>query len=81
MSEGLSEEDIKKIAEALAQIEDKDDSRGFRVKPEAHYNSHARIDRFLDSYDNASNLVVKFFIGLCLLGLVTAGAIGAGWNK
>lgn len=81
MSEGLSDEDIQKIAEAVAQIEDQDDSRGFRVNAEQHYNSHARLDRFLDTYDSASNIVCKFFIGLVLVGLVAAVGVSAGWHK
>lgn len=81
MSEGLSENDIERIAEAVAKVEDADDMRGFRVEPKSHYNSHARIDRFLDSYDSATNVIVKFFIGLVLIGVLAVAAIGAGVHK
>jgi len=81
MSEGLSEKDIQRIAEAVAKIEHADDMQGFRVQPEAHYNSHARLDRFLDSYDSATNIVSKFLIGLVLVGLVAAVGIGTGMHK
>ena len=79
--ESLSEKDVQRIAEAVAKVEDTDDMRGFRVAPEAHYNSHARLDRFLDAYDSANNIVTKFFIGLVLLGLIGAASIGVGWHK
>jgi hypothetical protein len=73
----LSDEDIQKIAEAVA----KNDSHAFYVDPKDHYNSHERLDKLLDSYDSASNIILKFFIGLILLGVISAAAVGAGWHK
>ena len=77
----LSDEDVQRIAEAVAAVEDVDDSRGFRVPPEAHYNSHARLDSLLDSYDSASNIVMKFLIGLVIVGIFGVAAVGVGWHK
>ncbi len=74
--ENLSDETIQKLAEAIAK-----QKGGFYVEPEAHYNQHRRMERFLDAYDNASGIVVKSVIGILIVGVIAAMALGLGWTK
>ncbi len=77
MPERITDKDIERIAEAIARKDD----HGFYVDPRDHYNSHERLDKFLDAYDAASNVVLKAILALFIVGVVAALAIGAGFHK
>lgn len=73
----MTDEDIEKLAKAIAEKSD----HGFYVDPKDHYSSHERLDRILDAYDSASNLVLKSLIGFFMVGVIAAVAMGLGWHK
>jgi len=72
----MTNEEIKKLADEIVQ-----QKGGFYVDPEEHYIQHQRLDRMLDLYDSASNIVWKTFIGLVVLGMLALAALGAGFFK
>jgi hypothetical protein len=78
MPDRLSPIEIDELAEAIVK---KSSETEFYVDPKLHYNQHERLERLLDAYDAASNVIFKFFIGACLVGLVGFAAMGLGWHK
>ena len=68
----LSNEDIDKIANAITEKA----HRSFHIAEEQHYNSHKRLDKLLDSYDSATNLFLKAFWGLVIIGLIFFAGFG-----
>ena len=72
----MTDEEIKKLA---AEIVEK--KGGFYVDPEEHYMQHQRLDRMLDLYDSASNIIWKAFIGAVVLGMIVFAAIGLGFTR
>ncbi len=79
MVENMTDEDIEKLAEAIAKKTQ--DDHGFYVDPRQHYNFHELLDRILDAYDAASNIILKAIIGLFIAGVVAAIVFGAGLHK
>lgn len=75
MPERMSKEEIEDLAKAIA--EQKGD---FYVAPEDHYNQHKQMKRILDTYEKTTNVVVKFFVGLFLVGIMTAIFWGFGFS-
>ena len=62
----LRDEDVERIATAVAEKA----KASFHISEEKHYNDHKRLDKMLDIYDNASNVFIKTFIGLIILGAI-----------
>lgn len=75
----LSDEDIERIADAIIR---KQKERSFYIDEEYHYNAHKRIDRLLDTYENATNIFVKTFLALVIVGAIVLAGIAAikGWK-
>lgn len=67
----LSDDDIERIAEAVA----KKTTETFHIDDEVHYNSHQRLDKLLDAYDSATNMFWKAFLGLVILGAIILASI------
>lgn len=67
----LSEEDLNRIADAVA----KKARETFHIGEEEHYNSHKRLDKLLEAYDSASNAFTKAFFGLVILGAITLAGL------
>ena len=72
-SHSLSEMDVEKIATAVA----KKAREAFHIEDEKHYNDHQRLDRLLDSYETATNIIWKTILGLIIVGMVIIAGIGA----
>lgn len=72
----MTNEEIKKLADEIVK-----QRGGFDVEPEEHYLQHQRLDRMLDLYDSASNIIWKTFIGLVVLGMLAVAGMGAGIFK
>ncbi len=72
----MTDEEIKKLAQEIVNLKG-----GFYVEPEKHYQQHERLDKLLDMYDSASNIIFKFFIAAVVAGVFTAAALGLGWHK
>lgn len=77
MTQKLSDEDIDRIAEAVAKKE----ACTFYVDPRDHYSAHERIDSLLKAYDTASNIVLKAILAFFIVGIIGVVAFGAGWHK
>jgi len=69
----LTEEDVDKIASAVARKA----REAFHIEDEKHYNDHQRLDRLLDSYETATNIIWKTILGLIIVGMVIIAGIGA----
>lgn len=72
----LSKQEIETLAEEIVKRKP-----AFYVDPEEHYKQHERLERFLDTYDSASNLIFKFFLGVFLVGVVAAVSLGIGYYE
>lgn len=71
---GLSDADIEKIADAVANRT----RQAFFIDEEKHYNSHTRLDKVLDAYDAAANIFWKSFLALVIVGaIILAGMTAA----
>lgn len=74
----LSKQEIEALAEEIVK---RKPGPTFYVDPEEHYKQHERLERFLDTYDSASNLIFKFFLGVFLVGVVAAVSLGIGYYE
>jgi hypothetical protein len=72
----LSEDDVQRIANAVSDRAIKSCQSSFHLAEEKHYNDHKRLDRILDMYDNASNVIVKTFIAMIFVGALALAAMG-----
>ncbi len=72
----MTDEEIKKLAIEIVKLKG-----GFYVEPETHYQQHQRLDRILDVYDSASNIVLKTLVGAAILGIFILAAIGFGLHE
>lgn len=72
----MTDDEIKKLAGEIVNLKG-----GFYVDPEEHYIQHQRLDRLLDIYDSASNILWKSFVGAAVLGMLVFAAIGLGFYK
>ena len=72
----LADEEIKKLADEIVK-----QKGGFYVDPEKHYIQHQRLDRILDLYDSASNIILKVVLGATILGVLALSALGVGLFK
>ena len=68
----LSDDDIERIAQAVA-LKTKE---AFHIEEEKHYNDHQRLDRLLQAYEGATNMLTKIFFGLVITGAVVLAGIG-----
>jgi hypothetical protein len=69
-------EEIQQIIDALKQSQS-----DFHINEKSHYDQHQRLDRFLDLYDNTTSTVMRILLGLFVIGIVAAIALGSGWHK
>jgi hypothetical protein len=69
----LSDDDIERIAARLAEKA----RAAFHIDEEKHYNSHQRLDKLLDAYDNAANIFIKTFLALLIAGLIMLAGVAA----
>lgn len=76
--ERLSEEDVDRIADAVAYKA----HIAFQIEAEHHYNQHQRLDRLLDAYDGAANIFTKTFFSLVIVGMIILAGLTAakGWK-
>jgi hypothetical protein len=72
----MTDEEIKKLAKEIVN-----QRGGFHVEAEDHYKQHQRLDRMLDLYDSASNIIIKTLLGLAVGGLIFLAAVGMGLTK
>lgn len=72
MTQQLTEDDIERIANAVA----KKTSAMFHISEEEHYNSHKRLDKLLEVYDNAQSTFWKAFIAVVIVGALVLAGIG-----
>jgi hypothetical protein len=68
----LTDEDIERIAEAVARKA----SAAFHIGEEEHYNSHKRLDKLIDVYDSAQSAFWKAFIAIVIVGALVLAGIG-----
>lgn len=69
----ITDDDVERIADAVA-VKTK---AAFHIEEEAHYNSHKRIDKLLEVYDSATNIFVKAFLSLVIVGLIMLAGFSA----
>lgn len=67
----LSEEEVDRIADAIVSKT----QRSFHIEEELHYNSHQRLDRLLNAYDSATNIFIKTFLGLVVIGAIVLAGV------
>lgn len=71
----LSDEDVGRIADKMIehiQLQKHD----FWIDPEAHYQDHLKMRAIAGSWDNASSIFFKAFLGLVVIGSVVLAMIG-----
>ena len=88
----LTEEEIERIAEALAPklvTNVRKEHHDFWIDPEEHYNDHKRIHsmdddeiyeirRLVQMFKTARGLAFKAFIGFAIIGAIALTAVGFG---
>ena len=72
----MTDEEIEKLAKMIEKHKPE-----FHIDPKKQYDSHKRIDKLLDSYEEATGVFKKFFIGALILGMFAIVAVGLNWNK
>ena len=69
----LSETELSYIADAVSDRA----TKAFFIEAQQHYNSHQRLDRMLDAYDAATNVLLKGFLALVIVGAILLAGFGA----
>jgi hypothetical protein len=72
----MTDEEIAKLAKAIVK-----EKGAFWVAPEAHYQSHERLDRLLSLYDTAQSLAIRIVIGAFIAGVLAIAAFGVTWSR
>ena len=74
----MNDEDIERIADAVVNRT----HAAFQIDEETHYNQHKRLDKMLDAYDNATNVIIKTFLALFIVGAIVIAGMTAtkGWK-
>lgn len=72
---GLTDEEVNKIADALALRVEKSNKQ-FWIDPEKHYISHNELDQMVSDYRSAKGIFWKLFIALVAGGAIIMAAFG-----
>jgi hypothetical protein len=76
---GLSDDDIKRIAEQMVPIlitQVKAQQHAFWIEPEQHYLDHIEMREVASILKNIGTIFMKTFIGFFVIGAVIVAAFG-----